>query len=85
MNDGIADCLKKDDEIDSLILNKAGMCKSSDMLPCIKGSPACFYMKHLCSYEIDSYGVLSFCRNGAHLQNCGQFNCSSLFKCPGSY
>ncbi len=85
VNDGIPDCLKGEDENEMLASNKHLTCRNSDMLPCIKGTSVCFYMKDLCLYEKGSYGLLKFCRNGAHLQHCELFNCSSRFKCPASY
>ncbi len=53
---------------------------------CIKGLPGVCYPRHkICTYEVDSEMQIKFCRNGAHLGNCSNHECPSMFKCPLSY
>ena len=46
---------------------------------------ACFERSQTCVYDTDEKGNLIGCRNAAHLQNCAEFRCPHMFKCPGSY
>ncbi len=54
---------------------------------CIKGLPeVCYPRDKLCVYEVDSDNAhIRYCRNGAHLSNCSNHECPSMFKCPLSY
>ena len=58
---------------------------SNSALPCLPGHPKCFSISSLCHYDLDSYGHLKYCRNGAHLAACGRHQCSGMYKCPISY
>ena len=54
---------------------------------CIKGLPEICYPRHkICVYEVDSYSMyIKYCRNGAHLDNCSNHECPSMYKCRDSY
>ncbi len=54
-------------------------------LPCKPGHSKCFNISQICSYKIDSFGNIFPCRNGGHMENCDDFECNAMFKCPGSY
>ncbi len=87
VNDLIPDCYDGDDE--ELYHNKTKQrlvydikCQSEDMLPCEWGTGVCFYRHELCMYDRDKEGILTICRNGAHLEHCEHIDCSNRFKCP---
>ena len=81
--DLIPDCPHGEDEISEIIAGP--LCSLSDNIPCISGHPKCFPIHHICVYDLDTYGLLLNCRNGAHLRHCVEYQCPSRFKCPGSY
>ena len=61
-------------------------CKTDHELPCIPGHSHCFPLNKLCIFEFQTETTtLKHCRNGAHLYNCTNFQCSEYFKCPMSY
>ena len=61
-------------------------CNSSHELPCIPGHSHCFQLDKLCVFEFQyNTTVLKHCRNGAHLYNCTNVQCSGYFKCPMAY
>ena len=61
------------------------VCDNTHNLPCHPGHPQCFHLSALCIYDLDLYGHLKNCRNGAHLAGCGSHSCADMFKCPYSY
>ena len=60
-------------------------CNKSHEIPCQDGSSKCFRLQDTCLYNINTYGTLSFCRNGGHLENCVYYECDTMFKCLSSY
>ena len=61
-------------------------CQTKEELPCIPGHSHCFPLNKLCIFEFQTKTlILEHCRNGAHLYNCTNFQCSEYFKCPMSY
>ena len=61
-------------------------CNSSYEIPCIPGHGYCFPLSKLCIYELkQNSSQLKYCRNGAHLYNCTNFQCPGYFKCSLSY
>ncbi len=60
-------------------------CKQPNMLPCREGHSRCFWPHDICIFKVHIFGVLQICRNGAHIENCKQFECNAHFKCPNSY
>ena len=62
------------------------LCNSSSEIPCIPGHGHCFPLNKLCIYELQhNSSQLKYCRNGAHLYNCTNFQCPGYFKCSLSY
>ena len=61
------------------------LCLNTTYLPCYPGHWRCFPISKLCHYDMDQYGRLTTCRNGAHLQHCRSIDCPGKFKCPSSY
>ncbi len=88
VDDLIIDCdndeLHYEHAIQTQTLNEQ-KCDSADMLSCEWGTQICFYRHQLCAYDRDVMGILTICRNGAHLEHCKYFECSKRFKCPDSY
>ena len=90
VNDLIPDCEYSEDETNYYKLSIdenywLNRCESVDMLPCESGTTTCFNRKHICMYDKDENNALMFCRNGAHLLHCKDFQCSASFKCSDSY
>ena len=61
------------------------LCNKPHEIPCQDGSSECFQLQDTCLYSLNSYGTLSFCRNGGHLDNCVYYECDTMFKCQSSY
>lgn len=57
----------------------------SNQLKCAKDVYMYFNVSEICSYRLDKSGKVTPCSKGEHLQNCRQFECNALFKCPGHY
>ena len=92
LNDFIPDCNdsgKDESEYFNLITNPSHIhisCSDSQKLPCIPGHSHCFHLNKLCVFEFhQNMKILKYCRNGAHLYNCTEFQCAGYFKCPMSY
>ncbi len=45
---------------------------------CQSGQNASFSYNDICQYDVYENGVPRYCRNGAHLEYCEHFNCSSV-------
>ncbi len=88
VNDMLPDCQNQADEEISLHTNNTvwdDYCQPPETLPCAYGYPVCFSMTDLCVARFEDSGVLVGCRNGAHLENCDEFQCPRHFKCPSAY
>ncbi len=72
-NDLISDCGPEanDEQIlkNVLLKNIEISCKDPGLFPCLEGHPKCYNISDLCSYQLDTFGHMSFCRNGAHVKN----------------
>ncbi len=60
-------------------------CKTPSQIPCLTGHPKCYDIFDTCVYRKSSSNKLIPCRNGAHLENCRDFQCNMMFKCPKYY
>ena len=88
VNDLLPDCLDADDESHSLSIKYEGLnfrCRNVEAIPCFPGHSKCFEINKLCLYDHDSFGHISYCRDGAHLKNCRHIQCTNTFKCPLSH
>ena len=91
VDDLIPDCPSIEDELQyfNLITDPSHIhifCNSNKELPCVPGHTHCFQMDKLCVFEFQyNTTILKHCRNGAHLYNCTNFQCSEHFKCQMSY
>ena len=67
-------------------VSKLGVC-SAGWLPCYRGHSTCFPITRMCVYELDQYGVLKYCGNGAHLAGCDKMACPvpGMYRCRASY
>ena len=89
VNDLVPDCkIESEDEplLKTLLENHItnNLCLPNE-IPCIEGHFKCFNFTDLCKYNLNIFGHLVPCRNGAHLQNCKLFECNLKFKCWTSY
>ena len=88
VNDLHADCISGQDEpiLKALLTDHVfRSCTNPYELPCIEGHSKCYNISTICSYRLNRYGHLLPCRNGAHLENCKDFECNMKFKCPNYY
>ncbi len=53
-------------------------------LKCTENDHASFNVYHVCAYQLNE-NMLWPCAQGEHLQNCRQFECSMMYKCPQFY
>ena len=60
-------------------------CKEANQLPCLEGHSKCYTISDTCIYQLDHYFHLMPCRTGGHLENCKEFECNMMFKCPNYY
>ncbi len=54
-------------------------------LSCRSGQPKVYSVSDICKFELNLNLSLIPCQFGEHLQTCREFECSMMFKCPGSY
>ena len=87
LNDTIPDCPEYGDDeslspdYDALNIRN----NISLMIQCKPNHPARFPLHMLCVLTWEKSGVMSTCRNGAHLANCRNHSCPDLFKCQHTY
>ncbi len=88
VNDILPDCPNQADEeiyISGNATLSGSHCQPPETMPCAYNHSTCFTMADLCVARFRDAGMLSGCRNGAHLENCDQFQCPMHFKCPSAY
>ena len=67
----------------SNVIKNMSACKAWE-IPCLDVVGSCFNVTDICVYQLGPKNV-DKCRNGGHLENCINFQCSNIFKCPASY
>ena len=93
VDDLIPDCpivkpeasMSEDEPALAKIAFTSSKCLNASYLPCLTGHHRCYPINSLCKYELDKYGHLHPCRNGAHLFGCHGYSCSGMYLCPASY
>ena len=89
VNDLVADCGPKgeDEEVLNTIYANdiSNQCHMKYQIPCGKGHVRCYNVSEICTFKLNEMNVLHPCRTGEHLQNCVQFECNMMFKCPHYY
>ena len=90
VDDLLPDCLggQADDEALFLRLRYDGErfdCREPTHFPCVGGLPVCFPINMFCVFEQDEDGYPMWCRDGSHLGQCAEINCTNSYKCPDSY
>ena len=89
VNDLVSDCGPNgEDEYllrYALTDNSKDYCFQKHQFPCIDGHPLCYNISEICSYKLNGQHGIVPCRTGNHLQNCTEFECNMMFKCPGYY
>ena len=63
-------------------VNYEPYCANETYVRCHKDHPFCIPRYLVCIY-MD--GMVQYCPDGIHLQNCKAFQCPDMFKCPDSY
>ena len=85
IGDLVSDCGENGEDENPRTLLSSSSCFESDQLPCVKGQINCYKISEICSYKLNQLHILLPCRTGGHLQNCSQFECNMMFKCPRYY
>ena len=89
VNDMVSDCgpdAEDEYHLKSMLLyHTKYSCAGNKQLPCRDGHSKCFNMSDVCSYKLDIYSHRIPYRTGEHLENCKEFECNKMFKCPGHY
>ncbi len=57
----------------------------ANTLPCGQGHPVCYKIAETCVYRLNEVGNLLPCKTGNHMQECTDFQCNGMVKCPGYY
>ncbi len=87
-NDLVVDNGRYEDEphlVDFLETGKQYFCPEEFLMPCRPHHSRCFAVEDICKYKLDRKKNLYPCRNGGHIENCGDFECNNQFKCFDSY
>ena len=71
--------------LENIKQNELHSCAKRDQFPCKIGHPRCFNIYDICKYRLNDMSHLIPCRSGEHLENCNDFECNMMFKCPSSY
>ena len=87
LNDTIPDCPDfGDDESLSSVYNELDIRNNrSIMIQCNPDHPKRFPLHMICVLIWEKAGMISGCRNGAHLTNCRNHSCPDQFKCQHTY
>ena len=88
VNDLVPDCgpdAEDEEFLKNVKQNQLYTCINKNQIPCRIGHPRCFNISDICTYRLDEMNHLIPCRTGEHLQNCSDFECNMLFKCPNSH
>ena len=90
VNDLIPDCPGGQAEDEHLFLRmfyheEHFDCADKSYHPCAAGLPVCFPLVKLCLFDSDEEQNILWCRNGAHLGDCTDINCTNSYKCNQSY
>ena len=60
-------------------------CSNTTHVRCFKEEPKCIPRHLACIYMTDHNNQVKYCASGIHLQQCKDFQCPNMFKCPNSY
>ncbi len=60
-------------------------CRDMTLIPCRAGHPKCYNISEVCTYRLNTLHHIQPCRDGGHLGNCKDFQCSAQFKCEMSH
>ncbi len=65
---------------------KNSECAAPNQVPCLMAaSSICYNFSDICVYKLNGKNQLTPCQDGGNLENCGVFECNTLFKCHLSY
>ena len=88
-NDLVIDCPNSAEDEDILIsllqFEHINHCRKKYEIACTQGHTKCYNISDICTYRVNDFGRIEPCSNGAHLQNCENFECNIMFKCVKSY
>ena len=64
---------------------KVKNCQYSSQISCGSPNSNCYNIIDICVYRLNMYHQLVPCAFGENLQDCRQFECNMMFKCPNFY
>ncbi len=89
VNDLVSDCgAQSEDEqnfINLLTKGETLSCRKPEQLACRTGLSRCYDISDVCVYRLNKFSHLYPCRTGGHVQECRDFLCNKMFKCPHHY
>ena len=90
VNDLMPDCPGGQAEDEQLFINmlhrgESFQCTHINHHPCVAGLSVCFPLDKFCLFDSDDEQNHLWCRDGAHLGDCAQINCTNSYKCTESY
>lgn len=59
-------------------------CAKNGKLSC-QNENRCYEVHQICVYKLDTCRFLTPCKQGGHMEDCKQFTCNAMFKCPNFY
>ncbi len=77
--------LSEEGALINLLQGQRSFCSRPMELPCLDGHPKCFIITQICVFSLNSCGHTHPCRNGGHMEECSDFECTTKFKCTNSY
>ncbi len=60
-------------------------CDGKGLIPCSVDFQVCYNFSDICLFRMDRRGDQFPCKHGEHIQDCSNFECNMMFKCPGYY
>ena len=89
VNDLVPDCsLEGEDENKLITILTTDInfdCDYKYQIPCQKRHSRCYNVSQICKFKLSKIRLLLPCRTDEHLQNCADFECNMMFKCPKHY
>ncbi len=69
----------------AVVIAHVHFCSQNSQLPCREDIGVCYNISNICSYQFSECNKLLHCEGGEHLENCQEFECNMMFKCPNFY
>ncbi len=67
------------------LMELSSYCKAQGLVLCSEENQRCFNISDICVYKFDFAGNFVPCQSGEHMQECTEFQCNMMLKCPRFY